>query len=108
MANSFKNNFSKSIGTSTTTVYLAGSGVQATVIGMTVSNITASNVLADVIINSGGTDYYIVKEATIEPGSALVPVGGDQKLVLEDGDFLRVKSSASSSLDVVVSVLEIT
>lgn len=108
MANSFKNNFSKSIGTSVTTVYLAGSGVQATVIGMTVSNITAGNVLADVIINSAGTDYYLVKDATIEPGSALVPVGGDQKLVLESGDFLRVKSNTNNSLDVVVSVLEIT
>jgi hypothetical protein len=108
MANSFKNNFSKSIGTSPTTVYLAGSGVQATVIGMTVSNVTAGNVLADVIINSSGTDYYIVKNSTIEPGSALVPVGGDQKLVLEAGDFLRVKSDTDTSLDVVVSVLEIT
>jgi len=37
-----------------------------------------------------------------------VPIGGDQKLVLEAGDYLQVNSSVASSADVVLSVLEIT
>jgi len=108
MANTFKNSFQQNIGTSALTVYTAGNGVQATVIGMTVSNVTASDVKADVLVNSSGTDYFLVKGATIEPGSALVPIGGDQKLVLEASDYLKVKSDTSSSLDVILSVLEIT
>jgi hypothetical protein len=108
MANTFKNSFQQNIGISPITVYTAGSGVQATVIGMTVSNVTASDVKADVLVNSSGTDYFLVKGATIEPGSALVPIGGDQKLVLEASDYLKVKSDTSSSLDVILSVLEIT
>jgi hypothetical protein len=108
MANTFKNSFQQNIGTSPITVYTAGSGVQATVIGMTVSNVTASDVKADILVNSSGTDYFLVKGATIEPGSSLVPIGGDQKLVLEATDFLKVKSDTSSSLDVILSVLEIT
>ena len=44
----------------------------------------------------------------IPSGGALVPIGGDQKLVLESGDALKVLSSASSSADVIASVLEIT
>jgi hypothetical protein len=108
MANTFKNNFQKAIGQVPTTIYTAGSGVQATVIGLTVSNITTSDVNVDVFVNSGGNDFYIVKSATIEPGSALVPIGGDQKLVLEASDFIRVQSDTTSSVDAIISVLEIT
>lgn len=108
MANNFKNNFQKNIGQTAQTVYTAGAGTQVTVIGLTVSNVTPSNIKANVFVNSAGTDYFIVKEATIEPGSALVPVGGDQKLVLEASDFLRVQSDTNSSIDVIISVLEIS
>jgi hypothetical protein len=108
MANTFKNNFQQNIGQTVQTVYTAGSGIQATVIGMSVANVIGSDVRANVIVNSSGTDYYLVKNATIEPGSALIPVGGDQKLVLEASDFLRVQSDTATSLDVIVSVLEIS
>jgi hypothetical protein len=108
MANTFKNSFLQNVGQTALTVYTAGSGVQATVIGLTIANVTNNDVKANVYVNSSGTDYFIVRNATIEPGSALVPVGGDQKLVLESSDFLRVQSDTSNSLDVVLSVLEIT
>lgn len=108
MPNTFKNSFQQAVGQTETTVYTAGSGVQATVIGMTVANITNGDVRANVFVNSSGTNYFLVKNATIESGSALVPIGGDQKLVLEATDYLRVQSDTSSALDVVVSVLEIT
>ena len=48
----------------------------------------------------------MVKNATIAPGGALVPVGGDQKLVLEAGDRLQIQGSATTCADVIVSVLE--
>jgi hypothetical protein len=34
--------------------------------------------------------------------------GGDQKIVLETGDSMFVQSSASSSVDAVMSIMEIT
>jgi hypothetical protein len=108
MANSFKNHFLKEVGTTPETVYTAGSGVQTTVIGMSISNVTSGNINVDVYLNSAGTDYYIVKDATIEPGSALVPVGGDQKLVVEQNDFIRVVSDTVDSADVILSILEIS
>ena len=46
--------------------------------------------------------------ATIASGGSLVPVGGDQKLVLEATDYLQVQTSAADSADVILSVLEIT
>jgi hypothetical protein len=51
---------------------------------------------------------YVVKDSLIIPGSTNVLVGGEQKLVLESGDFLSVTSSLANSADVIVSVLEIT
>lgn len=107
MANTFKNFFSKNVGTTAATVYTGPSSTQTTVIGMTVANTTSSNITADVYITTGGVDYYLVKGATVPVGGALVPVGGDQKVVIETGDILKCVTSASSSADVTLSVLEI-
>lgn len=108
MANTFKNYFSKSVGTSAASVYTCPSATQTTVIGLSVGNTTTSPITCDVYVTSGGVDYYMVKTATVPVGGALVPIGGDQKLVLEPADVLKVVSSAASSADVIVSLLEIT
>lgn len=108
MANTFKNYFSKNVGTSAATVYTGAAATQATVIGMTIANTTSSNINVDVYITSGGTDYYIVKGALVPVGGALVPIGGDQKVVIETADVLKCVSSAATSADVTLSVLEIS
>jgi hypothetical protein len=83
-------------------------GTQTTVIGMTCANTTAAGVTVDVYITRSAVDYYIVKDAAIPSGGTLVPVGGDQKVVLVASDVLKVISSAATSVDAVTSVLEIT
>ena len=108
MANNFKNYFLKNANTTSQNVYVAGAGVQATVIGMTVGNITTSPITANVTVVSGGTTYFMLQSATISNGGALVPIGGDQKLVLEAGDYMQVQTSGANSADVIVSVLEIS
>lgn len=111
MANNFKNSVLKAAGTTAQNVYAATTGVQATVIGMTIANITTSPISANVFLTCSGAaapNVYLVRDATIAPGGALVPIGGDQKLVLEAGDYLQVNSSIASSADVIISVLEIT
>ena len=111
MANNFKNSVLKAAGTTAQNVYAATTGVQATVIGMTIANITTSPISANVFLTCSGAaapNVYLVRDATIAPGGALVPIGGDQKLVLEAGDYLQVNSSVASSADVILSVLEIT
>jgi redox-sensitive bicupin YhaK (pirin superfamily) len=107
MANTFKNYVNAGVGTSGVDVYTAGAGVQATIIGMSIANITANNVTADVKVTAGGVTVYVVKGALIPAGGALVPIGGDQKVVLEAGDKITVVSDTVSGLDVLVSVLEI-
>jgi hypothetical protein len=38
----------------------------------------------------------------------LIPIGGDQKIVLITGDKIYVQSSAASSIDAILSIMEIT
>lgn len=108
MANTFKNSFAKDVGTSASTVYTCPSATQTTLIGLSVANTSVAPITTDVFITSGGTDYYMVKAATVAVGGALVVIGGDQKVVLEANDIIKVLTSAASSADVVASLLEIT
>jgi hypothetical protein len=109
MANTFKSFGVSAVGTSLTDSYTAGAGVTSTVIGASVANINASTlVTVDVVLTKGATDYHLIKNAPVAPGGTLVVVGGDQKVVLETGNKIKVKSSLAASVDVVLSVLEIT
>ena len=105
MSNTFKNYFGANV-TANTTVFTAGGGVSATVIGMSIANLTTAPVSCNVFVTSSAADYYMVKNATIAVGGAFVPIGGDQKLVLEASDAIKI--SASAGCDVILSVLEIT
>jgi hypothetical protein len=109
MANTFKNFTLKSVGTTSTNVYAAAAGVQATIIGMSIANMITTPITASVILSGGSitSNVFMIKDATIAPGGALVPIGGDQKFVLEAGDYLQVNTSVASSGDVILSVLEI-
>jgi hypothetical protein len=108
MANVFKSYYNKSVGTSAVTVYTCPSSTQTTVIGLSVANTTTSPITCDAYITRSSVDYYLIETATVPVGSSLVIVGGDQKVVLQVGDVLKVVASAASSADVVCSLLEIT
>jgi hypothetical protein len=109
MANTFKSFGSSGIGTSLVDTYTADAGVTATAIGLSVANTHASSLVnVDVTLTKGATDFYLIKNAPIAPGGTLVVIGGDQKVVVETGNKIRVKSSVAASVDAIVSVLEIT
>ena len=60
------------------------------------------------LVKNDGPNVSIVKSAPIPVGGSLVAIGGDQKLVMEASDIIKVKSSAATSIDVALSILEIT
>lgn len=103
----FKSKTVQSIGTSATqTSDTVAASTTHTVIGLSMANRTAAAVTGSATITkSGGSATYLVKDATISAGGALVAVGGDQKLVLETGDIIEVTSDTASSIDVVCSYL---
>ncbi len=110
MANAFKNKTQRQIGTSLTALeaYTVTGSTETTVIGLTIANTTASQILVDATLNNGTNDFYIVKEAPVPVGSSLVVIGGDQKVVLMPGDSIKVKSDTATSADAIMSILEIT
>ena len=110
MANVFKNSITGSIGITNTKVYETPGSTVSTVIGLNVSNVAAQNISVSVTLtdSSAAQTRHLIKNALIVEGSSIVAVGGEQKVVLESGDFISVVSSAASSADVIVSVLEIS
>lgn len=106
--NTFTSYVNKDVGTSAATVVTVGSATQTTVIGLSFANTTSSPITADAYITRSGTNYYLIKGATVPVGSSLVVVGGDQKVVMITSDVLKVVTSAASSADVVTSVLNIS
>ena len=107
MANTFKSNLAANIVTTGNSVYTCPAATQTTLIGMTLSNKSAGTVTANVYITRSAVDYSIISNAPILSGSTLVPIGGDQKVVLQASDIIKVTSSANGSIDTVVSLLEI-
>jgi hypothetical protein len=108
MANLFKSYPVKDVGTSPSTVYTCPAATQTTLIGLSVANTSASPITTDAYVTRSAVDYYLVKDATVAVGGSLVIVGGDQKVVLEPADVLKVETSAAASADCFASLLEIT
>ena len=130
MANTFLRKTSKSVGiaasdstwwqvgantagASQTGAYVVtGSGKTTTVIGLSVTNVTGSSVDVDVAISTTmaniTNDISLASSVPVPSGSVLILVGGDQKLNMVENDLIKIKSSATNSLDVCMSVLEIT
>ena len=130
MANTFLRKTSKSVGiaasdstwwqvgastagASQTGAYtVTGSGKTTTVIGLSVTNVTGSSVDVDVALSitmaNITNDISLASSVPIPSGSVLILVGGDQKLNMVENDLIKIKSSATNSLDVCMSVLEIT
>ena len=113
MANTFKVKTKAAVGTSITTVYTVPSSTTTVVLGLIVGNVTGSVVNATVHVESDTSDtetngnVELVTNAPIPAGGSLETLGGG-KLVLHTTDILRVTSDTASSLDVALSIMEIT
>jgi len=101
MANAFKSYQSTSI-TTEATVLTGPASTETTVIGLSIANTSSSTATVDVKLNTA----YMVKAAPIPVGGSLVVVGGDQKVVVEATDTIKVTSDVT--VDVITSTLEIS
>ena len=109
MANTFRPFTDTAVGTSAATSYTVPSATATTIIGLNISNILTVGITVDIQLeNNDGDNVYILKDAPVPVGGALVAVGGDQKIVMNASDVLKVTASQASAADVIVSVLEIT
>jgi hypothetical protein len=109
MATTFLRRTTKNIGQTTATVggYTVPTGKAATLVGVNLCNLLTVAVTANVAIaNSSASLIYLAVNVKIPASSSFVPVGGDQKVILQVGDSVRVTANTASSVDAYISLVE--
>jgi hypothetical protein len=108
MANSFKLKTKANVGVTTQNVYVVPSATTTTVIGITLANISGSGIIVGVgITRTAADNIKLLKNVPIPQGSSLEFMQGN-KVVLEASDTLTVNSDTNNSLDVALTIMEMT
>lgn len=108
MANFFKNKVVTEVGTTPVTLLTTTSSTRATVIGLSLANLTASNILASITVEDDlGTVGHYIKDVIVPPNQSLRVVNGGEKLILAPENVLEISCSQAAALDVVMSYVEI-
>jgi hypothetical protein len=108
MATTFKNVVVKGVGTTQATLVQTTNLTRCTVIGLSLTNITGSNTIVDVLVEDDtSTQGYYVKGVIIPPGSSLRVVNQGEKLIMATENQLLVRASQPNSVDAIVSYVEI-
>ena len=110
MANTFKLKTKANVGVTTTDVYVVPSSPSTTtvVIGVTLANTSGSSINVGIGINRASSDNVkLMKNVPIPQGSSFEFMGGN-KIVLESTDTFVAESDVNNSLDVALTIMEIT
>ena len=108
MANTFKLKTKANVGVSTSDVYVVPSATTTVVIGVTLANTTGSSINVGVgVTRASSDDVKLMKNVPIPQGSSFEFMAGN-KVVLETTDTLTVESDVNNSLDVALTIMEIT
>ena len=109
MANTFKNAY-LDVTSSETALYTNSSGGKAIVLTCRITNVDGSasdTITADIVDGTSGS-AKVAHQMTV-PAGASVELAGVSKLVLENGDSLKLTGAAASGdLEAFASILEIT
>tara|TARA_R100001463_G_scaffold115795_1_gene171021 strand:+ start:275 stop:622 length:348 start_codon:yes stop_codon:yes gene_type:complete len=115
MASTFKNKWAENVDHSAAaSVYVAPGSTTSIVIGLTLTNNSASDITATVTLHDSATggspstnDVVFLNAVSIPKNTALEIMRGN-KIVLETGDKIKVQASAQDSLNVFATLLELT
>ena len=109
MATLFKNSVVKNVGKEPVEILETDASTRATVIGLSLTNLTSSFVYVSVLLqdDTSVTGYYL-KETLLPANTSLRAVSTGEKLIVATNNKLLVQSSVNDSVDVVLSHVEIT
>jgi hypothetical protein len=106
--NNFKLKTKASVGVTTVGIYTVPVSTTTTILGITLANVSGSGINVTVgIARTLADDVSIIRNVPIPQGSSLEFMQGN-KVVLETDDVVTVKSDVLNSLDVSLSILEMT
>ena len=110
MANNFKLKTKSNVGVTSENVYVVPNQplTTSTIIGITLCNNSGSGINVGIgITRASADDVMLLKNVPIPQGSTLEFMNGN-KVVMEATDTLTASSDTNASLDVALTVLEIT
>ena len=108
MANTFKLKTKANVGVTTSNVYVVPTSTTTVVIGVTLANTSGSGINVAIGITRASTDdISVLKNVPIPQGSSLEFMQGN-KVVLEATDSLSAYSDVNNTLDVALTIMEIT
>ena len=108
MANTFKLKSKANVGVTTAGVYVVPSSTSTVVIGITLANTSGSSVNVGCGITRGSADNInLLKNVPLPQGSSLEVMQGN-KVVLETTDTFTAISDVNNSIDVALTIMEIT
>ena len=108
MAQDFENTITKDIDASLADIRATADSDDA-IVGIRLANTSSTtSITVDVAItnDSGTVQAYIIKNAPIPVGSSLELIDGGSKIVLQNGDELKVQSDTDASLNCYVSFVD--
>ena len=109
MANTFKLKSKNNIGVSTVGIYTVPGATTTVIIGVTAANTSGQGINVGIGISraTNGDDINILKNVPIPQGTALEIMQGN-KIVVEAVDTVTAKSDVNNSLDLALTIMEIT
>ena len=108
MAAILKNKVVKQVGTIPVKIFEMDASTRATIIGMSIANLTDTNVFISVLVqdDTSVTGYYL-KDIPIPTNTSLRALNGGEKLIVAPSNTIYVQSDVDDSVDVIVSYAEI-
>jgi hypothetical protein len=109
MATVFKNKVIKSVGKVPVEITEIGPTARATVIGLSLTNLTQSFLYVNVLVQDDtSVSGFYLKETLLPANTSLRAVNQGEKLILAANNKLLVSSNLDDSIDVILSYVEIT
>ena len=109
MATTFKNKNVVQVGTLPVEILSTTAAQRATIVGLSLTNLTESFVYVTVLIDDDtSVQGHYLKDVLIPANTSLRAVNGGEKLILAPENKLSVQASVSDSVDVLLSYVEIT
>lgn len=109
MATTFKNKNVVQVGTVPVEILETTAAQRATIVGLSLTNLTESFVYVTVLIDDDtSVQGHYLKDVLIPANTSLRAVNGGEKLILAPDNKLSVQASVSDSVDVLLSYVEIT
>lgn len=86
----------------------AASGKVLKVNTVRAANVAAGSITVDIAHYRGTTTTYLLKGGSVDAGKTLITTDKNEYIYLEEGDELRAKASAGTSIDLTINYEEIS